>query len=134
MPTLASNIPPYLDFIENENTGLLVNNDDNAWFDAIKEVVLSSKKRSHLADMARYYVVENYSLEYSAKLWNDTIKQAIVLRPKSLIQPTDLSLGGRSPSFIRLLRHVISLSSYKKALIFYRKHGLLRLIRFVLFR
>jgi len=134
VPTLASNLPPYLDFIENENTGLLVNNNNNAWFNAIKEVILSSQKRSHLADMARYYVVENYSLEHSAKLWNDTIEQAIVLRPKSLIQPTDLTLGRQSPSFIRLLRYVVSLSSYKKALIFYRKHGLLRLIRFVLFR
>jgi hypothetical protein len=84
--------------------------------------------------MARYYVVENYPLEYSAKLWNDTIEQVIVLRQKSLIQPTDLTLGRQSPSFIRLLRYVVSLSSYKKALIFYRKHGFLRLIRFVLFR
>jgi len=134
VPTLASNLPPYLDFIENENTGLLVNNNNNAWFNAIKEVILSSQKRSHLADMARYYVVENYPLEYSAKLWNDTIEQVIVLRQKSLIQPTDLTLGRQSPSFIRLLRYVVSLSSYKKALIFYRKHGLLRLIRFVLFR
>jgi glycosyltransferase involved in cell wall biosynthesis len=134
VPTLASNLPPYLDFIENENTGLLVNNNNNAWFNAIKDVILSSQIRSHLADMARYYVVENYSLEHSAKLWNDTIEQAIVLRPKSLIQPTDLTLGRQSPSFIRLFRHVVSLSSYKKALIFYRKHGLLRLIRFVLFR
>jgi glycosyltransferase involved in cell wall biosynthesis len=134
VPTLASNLPPYLDFIENENTGLLVNNNNNAWFNAIKEVILSSQKRSHLADMARYYVVENYSLEYSAKLWNDTIEQAIELHQKSLIQPTDLTLGRQSPSFIRLLRYVVSLSSYKKALIFYRKHGLLRLIRFVLFR
>ena len=134
VPTLASNLPPYLDFIENENTGLLVNNNNNAWFNAIKDVILSSQIRSHLADMARYYVVENYSLEHSAKLWNDTIEQAIVLRPKSLIQPTDLTLGRQSPSFIRLLRYVVSLSSYKKALIFYRKHGLLRLIRFVLFR
>jgi len=134
VPTLASNLPPYLDFIENENTGLLVNNNNNAWFNAIKDVILSSQIRSHLADMARYYVVENYSLEYSAKLWNDTIEQAIELHQKSLIQPTDLTLGRQSPSFIRLLRYVVSLSSYKKALIFYRKHGLLRLIRFVLFR
>ena len=134
VPTLASNVLPYLDFIEHENTGILVDNNNDAWFDAIKGVSLSSKKRKHLSLSARDYVIKGYPLERCAELWNDIIEGAIELRPAPSIGGINLTLGSKNLNLIWMLKQIISLKSYKKAFRFYRNHGLLSLIRYVFFR
>ena len=134
VPTLASNVAPYLDFIDNETTGLLVGNNNDAWFNAIKEAVLSSKIRSDLSHSARNHVVKKYPLEYCAQLWSNTIETAIKLRPAPLSEVDNLTLGMGRPNPVWMLKHVIKLTSYKKAFNFYRNHGLLSLVRRVFFR
>lgn len=65
--TVASNIPPYSVVIEDDKTGLLV--DENGWFDAMEKLVLDNDKREKLSNNAFDEVHTNHNANSKAYLW-----------------------------------------------------------------
>ncbi|MGY6276304.1 hypothetical protein [Methylomonas sp. MgM2] len=79
IPGIYSNLPPYNSCVKHNDTGLLVDNDPEAWFCCIEELIVSPEKTSAIARNAQNQVLENYSIksagaDYSA-VFLDMIKQ-----------------------------------------------------------
>jgi len=134
VPTVASKVAPYVDFIEHEKTGLLVKNTDSEWFGAIQKLVLSYNLRQEISANAQTFVKSNYHLDVCSSAWNQAILKANKLRPDMVSNSIDSSLFHIKPNYARLSSYLFSATSYKKAFKFYRKYGVLRLVKFALFR
>jgi glycosyltransferase involved in cell wall biosynthesis len=70
VPTIASNVAPYADFIENEEGALLTENSNKLWIESIERLVCSFDLRSRLAYQAKQNVMRNHNLNVSAKAWH----------------------------------------------------------------
>jgi len=70
VPTIASNVPPYSDFIENEEGALLTENSDESWVEAIEKVVCSFSLRKQLVSKSRHNVARYHNLYTGAKAWH----------------------------------------------------------------
>jgi glycosyltransferase involved in cell wall biosynthesis len=78
-----SNLHPYSDTVSNENTGLLV--DDNnveSWESAIVELVNDSRKRKTIADNASKDVRKKYETSIIAPLFASAVRSVIIGREK----------------------------------------------------
>lgn len=69
--TVASDIPPYKGVLEHDRTALLVPESEDAWFDAIDELVRDKYKRVRLAQNAYDCVHSLHNMENHTHLWHD---------------------------------------------------------------
>jgi len=76
MMTVASNIPPYSVSIDNERTGVLVNEDHKAWVDVLNKAVSDKYYRQHMAQRAYDDVIENHNINTKAHLWVEAYQKA----------------------------------------------------------
>lgn len=56
---IGSNIPPFTDIVKDGETGLLVNNTSDDWYEALEKLINNRKLRKQLADNARKEVEEH---------------------------------------------------------------------------
>lgn len=57
VPTVASNMGAFKDVVKNGETGVLVDNTKEAWFEGIEKLVIDSALREKIAKNAREYIV-----------------------------------------------------------------------------
>lgn len=60
VPVVASDIGAFSDSIRHEETGLLVDNNQQAWFEALDRLVANQSLREKLSQNSREYIVSNY--------------------------------------------------------------------------
>ncbi len=64
-----SKIPPYSSVVNQQETGLLVDNTEKDWYEAIKLLITNEELRIHIADKARKWVEQERSIPVAAKRW-----------------------------------------------------------------
>lgn len=72
-----SNILPYNQCIQNEGTGMLVDDNAESWFKAISSLMGDPEKRSRISARAYQQVLSDYCLQAKATLWDDTYRTII---------------------------------------------------------
>lgn len=77
IPTIASNVSPYKEVITDGVDGLLADNTDEAWEDAIKRLAADKSLRKRLANNAYDNVRENHNADKSAHLWLAAYESAL---------------------------------------------------------
>lgn len=80
IPTICSNVPPYSDYVENNFSGLLVDNRTDAWIDAIERLILSIDDRKKLANNARQFVIATHLVDRAGDAWQTVINKIYVGR------------------------------------------------------
>lgn len=66
---IYSNIPPYANNVRPNETGLLADNTNEAWYQAIKTLITQEKLRQKIALQARHWVEQQRSIPAIADLW-----------------------------------------------------------------
>jgi Glycosyltransferase len=74
---IYSDIPPFATNVKNGETGLLVENTEQAWYEALKGLIHDQHLRNKIADQARKWIEEQRSIPVIAKLWMELFEQAI---------------------------------------------------------
>ncbi|HBF36356.1 MAG TPA: hypothetical protein DDW50_03460 [Firmicutes bacterium] len=77
---IYSNIPPYSANVQNGETGLLVENNEQAWYEAIKLLITNDGLRNKITAQARKWVEEQRSIPEVAKLWMELFLQVLKKR------------------------------------------------------
>ncbi|HBE78226.1 MAG TPA: hypothetical protein DDW65_10655, partial [Firmicutes bacterium] len=77
---IYSNIPPYSTNVQSGETGLLVENNEQAWYDAIKTLIDNDDLRNKIAVQTRRWVEEQRSIPTVAKLWVELFQQVLKKR------------------------------------------------------
>jgi hypothetical protein len=117
IPSLCSNDPPYSDYVTHGETGLLVENHEKAWYEAISKVVEDANLRQSLVSRARTYALETYQMDKAGDAWNEVIKGLKVERIESpeLLKTINYYPGiERSMRFF--LRQLLNPKKYKMVL------------------
>lgn len=123
IPVVCSNVSPYKDVIKNGETGILVENDEEAWVHAIRRLALSIEERRRLSEAAMVYCRSAFSLTRAARTWNEVFSrvcsgQGEILPDKDLktqgeiLPDSDLPPWLKRQSLRSILRHCLSLRSY----------------------
>lgn len=86
IPTVASAVPPYLDVIEHGRTGLLVDNSEAQWLQALQRVIDEVDVRRRIALQARAVVRERHGLAQTVAAWQTALSLARQLRRAREIQ------------------------------------------------
>lgn len=114
--SLCSAVPPYSDFVVNEKTGLLVANNEQAWFEAISRVIEDGALRASLLSNAREYVLNTHMMDKAGDAWQRLIDSLDVQRVEAfqLLRPDSIrpAFKERLKLFINQLFH---LQIYKNA-------------------
>ncbi|TGS71790.1 glycosyltransferase family 1 protein [Mesorhizobium sp. M3A.F.Ca.ET.174.01.1.1] len=66
---IYSNIPPYRDVVKSDETGILVPNTLDGWFEALSLLIIFPEKRNRLADSAFAHVKGRYDLPAVSHAW-----------------------------------------------------------------
>lgn len=74
---VCSNVENYKKTVINGETGLLVNNSDQSWYEALKKLVENENLRKDMAKKAKLFVRENYSMEKNVELWLNAYTEII---------------------------------------------------------
>jgi 2-polyprenyl-3-methyl-5-hydroxy-6-metoxy-1,4-benzoquinol methylase/glycosyltransferase involved in cell wall biosynthesis len=74
IPAICSNVPPYSDYVVHEQTGLLVENTNEAWISAIESLIQSTGTRQALAQAARAYVIATHLADQAGDAWQTAIQ------------------------------------------------------------
>lgn len=77
MATIASDMPPYSPVIVNNETGILVSEDDGAWFDAMDSLIMDKSKMTNMAKQAKDDVILNHNIESKSHLWIEAYQRAM---------------------------------------------------------
>ncbi len=80
VPTVASAVPPYLDAIEHGRTGLLVDNSEAQWLQALHLLIDQVDLRRRIASQARSVVRERHGLAQTLTAWHTALLLARQLR------------------------------------------------------
>ncbi len=80
VPTVTSNLPPYADVIEHGRTGLLVDDHQQAWQDALSQALDDTAWRAQVAQAAREQVRAHHHLGISVQAWERALQKAVALR------------------------------------------------------
>jgi O-antigen biosynthesis protein len=70
IPVICSKVSPYKDIIEDGKSGVLVENEESAWFEALREMGISVEKRKRIADCAYDLCKRDFSMAKAAEAWN----------------------------------------------------------------
>jgi glycosyltransferase involved in cell wall biosynthesis len=74
---IYSNVDVYSRCVENEQTGLVVTNDPQAWYHALMKLVSDAALRQKIANSARKVVQQQYAQELFQKVWLDQITKVL---------------------------------------------------------
>jgi glycosyltransferase involved in cell wall biosynthesis len=74
---IYSNVDVYSTCVEHKRTGILVENDPDAWFDAMEILIEDSAMRQNIQRQALEFVRNNYSQEIFVNLWHQQIIGAL---------------------------------------------------------
>lgn len=73
LPGIYSNVIPYKESIINNKEGLIVNNDDQEWIDAIEKYINSCKMRDYCKKNALTKVLNKRLMDYGVNKWIDAL-------------------------------------------------------------
>lgn len=74
---IYSAIPPYTASVQHEITGLLTENTEDAWYHALKRLILEEVLRKSIAGNARKWISKNNSLPVIAGLWEELFSMLV---------------------------------------------------------
>ena len=77
IPTIASDVPPYRDHIQQNLNGLLVNNDTDSWVKSITLLTKDEFSRKKIALNAFDYTATHFNLDIAVKLWKETLENLV---------------------------------------------------------
>jgi SAM-dependent methyltransferase len=123
--SVCSNVPPYSDIIQNGVTGVLVDNDEDAWFQAIRQLALDPDARTRMVEAARKLCREHYSLTHAADAWQATITAAREYRQAAPLCQNRLKLLNLCSKMRDWLRLLASPSAYRSGLWILLNEGLI---------
>jgi hypothetical protein len=85
-----SSVEAYLKFVQDGETGLLVENIAAQWAAAIRRLIVDPALRDHIRTMAFLDVRRNHSLEAAVETWRDVLRKARAMHrdPANLPQPS----------------------------------------------
>ena len=126
IPTIASDVPPYRDHIQQDKNGMLAKNDTDAWVEAMMSLIEEVRFREKIALNAFHYTTTHFNLEIRLKLWKETLENLV----------PDVSLARSSCKEIRLNRirltrlnillgHLMRPRSYLRALLIFKSEGIM---------
>lgn len=75
--TIASNIPPYSPVISDGHTGILADENEASWVDALESLIIDKYKREKMAKAAKNEVLTNHNINTNAHLWVEAYKKAM---------------------------------------------------------
>jgi len=87
IPTLASRHSPYLDVIDDGQTGWLVDNDPAAWLRSLQAVMADPAERSRVAAAARQVVRQRHGLPLTVAAWQQAVELALQRRQDARLEP-----------------------------------------------
>lgn len=99
--SVCSDVPPYSDYVTNNETGLLVENTTSAWVGAVEMLLSSPKKRLDLSNAARAFVEQTHLAHRAGDAWQTITSEFKINRRDT----TGLIKASRTP-----LRTVVDLS------------------------
>ncbi|MEN8257636.1 MAG: methyltransferase domain-containing protein [Thermodesulfobacteriota bacterium] len=114
--SVCSNVPPYNDVVQNEITGVLVDNDEHAWYEAIRRLVLDPEGRAIMASAARKFCRDHYSLSQSADKWQAAIFAARAYRQSIPVGDEPAASLRPHPSLKDWCRLLVSPAAYRSGL------------------
>lgn len=118
---ICSSVPPYSDTVINGETGILVPNDLDSWYEAIRMVGSSKELRSSLLKAARCYCLENFAPNKSAEKWQELF---LSLKINNQKLSYDYLLRQKRIGRVKLIwSHILNRSSYFQGLRLIRQHG-----------
>jgi glycosyltransferase involved in cell wall biosynthesis/2-polyprenyl-3-methyl-5-hydroxy-6-metoxy-1,4-benzoquinol methylase len=135
IPSICSNVPPYIDYVINEKNGVLVENTTESWFAAIESLVLSHSMRTEIAESSINYVRNSYGWEAAAEAWQKVISslmQDISLKKRET-KVFSFTLMSKNKLFW-ITRKLASPFAYKQAFEIVKKQGIKALINRVIHR
>lgn len=98
MAGVYSDLEPYVDIVDGK-TGLLVQQQPDAWYDAMRKLVLDDDLRISIQEQAYQYVYDNYRQEICEQEWLAQIERFAAYRRKSI---TYSPLAGKNPQQVRV--------------------------------
>jgi glycosyltransferase involved in cell wall biosynthesis len=78
---IYSNVEVYSHCVENEQTGLVVSNDPQAWYHALRKLVTDAPLRQQIGDNARKVVQQQYAQGLFQKVWLNQITNVLSATP-----------------------------------------------------
>lgn len=75
---IYSNIPPYSNNVQPNETGILADNNEQAWFEAMRTLITDDALRSKIAAQARQWVETHRSIPVVAGQWLNLFEQILV--------------------------------------------------------
>ena len=114
--SVCSNVPPYSDVVQNGVTGVLVDNDEDAWYRAIRRLVLDPDGRARLVAGVRKLCCEHYSLTHIADAWQATISAAREYRYAAPLCDKPLDELNPPPNVRDWVRLLVSSAAYRSGL------------------
>ena len=115
IPAVCSNVQPYTDVITHGVDGILCENTERGWIDAVMAMA-PHDERARIAGAAGDLVRSRHSLHRSASAWQDVLRQ---VRSNGLEVPHVLA-----PSTLSIIGHMFRPASYRYALELLRSRGL----------
>ncbi|MDR6552207.1 glycosyltransferase [Paenibacillus qinlingensis] len=79
---IYSNIDVYSDCVEHYESGILVENTEQDWTNAISDLIENEKLRSDIIHNAKNQVQEKFSFESSQAMWKESILQLFEMHPQ----------------------------------------------------
>lgn len=125
--SVCSSVPPYSDIVEDNNTGMLVKNEKEDWYNAIMHLAKNPDLRKSISYTAYKLCEEKYTLNNSAKLWESTISSMQLGKNKL----THISYGEyKKRKIISLIYlYLLEPATYGAAIRLLRREGLAGLAR-----
>ena len=124
IPSICSNVPPYSDYVKNNETGLLVDNSVTAWVGAIESLITSTDERIRLAASARQYVADTHLSDKAGQAWQTAIDQLDIqrIRAPGLVQA---SVNQFKPNInLRwMLKKLLQRRTYARVRVILREEG-----------
>jgi 2-polyprenyl-3-methyl-5-hydroxy-6-metoxy-1,4-benzoquinol methylase len=131
LPAICSNVPPYSDVITNFRDGVLVPNDANLWYEAIRLLALNANLRSEIACAAKVMANQRFSRFGVAEIWQNVIETAITHTQLNPVKAASkISLYWKQ--LWRIVSMLLSCSFYQRLIRFIHREGFTRLIMRIL--
>lgn len=73
IPGIYSSAPPYMDWVKNKETGLLVSGTVDGWYSAMVELIEQPELRKKIVENAGKKAKENFSVDLCAERWRTQI-------------------------------------------------------------
>ncbi|MGY0197717.1 glycosyltransferase family protein [Leptothrix sp. BB-4] len=77
VPTMASDVPPYRDVMENGHTGWLVGPTQADWQQALARVLADADERDRVAAAARQQVLTHHHVGITRQAWDQAVRLAL---------------------------------------------------------